>query len=365
MLKTMLLAAPLVLGSAAHAQLSTAFTYQGRLKDNGQNANGLYDLEFKLFTTATGGIQLGPTSCVNNVLVADGLFTAILDFGQQYAAPGQRFIEVAVRADGGLDCSNEAGFFVLTPRSPLPSVPLAAHANSAFALDVPNGSHPGAVTVDNSGRVGVGTAAPQATLHLVTPGEGVRIQGPAAGAANTAWMGFFDAFGTRTGYVGDASSQDSAMYLAADSGDVRLSPLSAALVTAKPDGKVGIGTTSPSTKLDVRGDIRLGPSGEFHVLAHSEPLRVIYGVIDFDGFVLSGPGLAVTHPSTGRYNITFSTPFSGVPTVTATVNNTPGANTAFNMISNVTSSSLNLEVFQRDGGPFYNQGFQFIAVGPR
>src|ERR1051325_7260995 len=120
MLKHILLAAPLVLGSAAQHQLTTAFTYQGRLKDNGQNANGLYDLEFKLFTAATGGTQLGPTSCANNVLVTDGLFTATVDFGQQHGTPGQQFIEMSVRTDTGLDCSNESSFFVLAPRSPLP-----------------------------------------------------------------------------------------------------------------------------------------------------------------------------------------------------------------------------------------------------
>lgn len=42
----------------ANAQ-STGFTYQGRLNDNNQVANGNYDFEFKLFTALTGGTQDG------------------------------------------------------------------------------------------------------------------------------------------------------------------------------------------------------------------------------------------------------------------------------------------------------------------
>jgi hypothetical protein len=365
MLKTMLLAAPLVLGSAAHAQLTTAFTYQGRLKDNGQNANGLYDLEFKLFTAATGGTQLGPTSCANNVLVADGLFTATLDFGQQYATPGQRFIEVAVRADSGLDCSNEAGFAALAPRSPLPAVPLAAHAHNAFALDLPNGSRPGAVTVDNAGKVGVGTTTPQATLHLVTPGEGVRIQGAAPSSANEAWVRFLDSVGTPLGYVGDATLNDNAMYLWSNVGDVRLMNGAFVSLTAKPDGKVGIGTSIPTVALDVRGDIRLGPSGQFRALAGSENLRVIQGVIDFDGGVISGQGFTVAHPGTGQYNVSFNSSFFAAPAVTVTVMESVGSNTVFAMTEPPQNNSVNIEVFQRASGTAADRVVHFIAIGGR
>jgi hypothetical protein len=40
------------------ASPSTAFTYQGRLLDNGVAANGLYDLQFTNYDAATGGNAL-------------------------------------------------------------------------------------------------------------------------------------------------------------------------------------------------------------------------------------------------------------------------------------------------------------------
>ena len=51
----LLLAAPL-----AQAQ-GTAFSYQGRLTDNGSPANGNYDLRFNSLDAGTAGNQFGPT----------------------------------------------------------------------------------------------------------------------------------------------------------------------------------------------------------------------------------------------------------------------------------------------------------------
>lgn len=38
---------------------TTSFTYQGRLSDGGTPANGNYDLQFALFDSVSGGIQIG------------------------------------------------------------------------------------------------------------------------------------------------------------------------------------------------------------------------------------------------------------------------------------------------------------------
>src|ERR1022692_3252304 len=77
-----------------HAQ-GTAFTYQGRLNDTGQPANGSYDLTFSLFNTSNGVGQISGTLTNSAVAVSNGLFTAILDFGANF--PGaDRWLEISV-----------------------------------------------------------------------------------------------------------------------------------------------------------------------------------------------------------------------------------------------------------------------------
>jgi hypothetical protein len=356
--------AALATGAHACAQ-TTSFSYQGQLKSGGQPASGPHDFQFRLFDASAGGAQVGPTQCVNNVAVSGGLFTATIDFGQQYAAPGPRFLEVQVRADTGLDCSSAAGFVALAPRQPVTPAPSASHASSAFALDGLGGSHPGAVSVDSAGRVGVGTAAPQGPVHLLTAAEGVRIQGPSVGTTNTAYASFVDSAGTRIGYVGDASSGDRSIYLACDTGDVHLYAGLTPTLTAKANGNVGIGTTTPGAKLDVRGDVRLSLSGFYRAAAGEENLRIVRGVISLDGAVLNGSGFTVSHPVTGKYQITFTPAFAGLPAITATVKETNGASEALPMLEFAASSGVLLEVYARSDGSFVNRDVQFIAVGPR
>jgi len=121
---TLLATASLTL--SAHAQSSTAFTYQGFLRDNGQPANGRYDLRFALFDSADGGNQIGSVFFVNNVTVADGLFTVEVDFG---AAPfntgARRWIEIGVRPG-----NRTGGHSLLSPRIELTPVPYAIYAQN-------------------------------------------------------------------------------------------------------------------------------------------------------------------------------------------------------------------------------------------
>ncbi len=168
-------ATTLALASVAHAQ-STAFSYQGELKQGSGLASGLYDIRFRLFGAASGGTQVGTTQCLDNVSVTDGRFVATIDFGQQFAAPGARFLEIEVRRDTGLNCLNTTGYTLLGPRQLLTASPLATHAKSAFALDAADGSPTNAVFVDNAGNVGIGTTAPGSLLHLFGNRPELRLQ---------------------------------------------------------------------------------------------------------------------------------------------------------------------------------------------
>jgi hypothetical protein len=121
---TLLAAASLTL--SAYAQSSTAFTYQGFLRDNGQPANGTYDLRFALFDSADGGMQIGSVVFVNGVTVADGLFTVEVNFGTMpFNTGARRWIEIGVRPGG-----STGGHSLLTPRIELTPVPYAIYAQN-------------------------------------------------------------------------------------------------------------------------------------------------------------------------------------------------------------------------------------------
>ncbi len=122
---------------------TTAFTYQGSLKDGANPANGNYDLEFKLFDLASGGAQQGSTIQRLNVAVANGIFTVSLDFGAGTLPGADRFLDIAVRpASGG-------AFTPLTPRQQVNSAPYSVRSlNSTAADTATNATQLGGVAAD-------------------------------------------------------------------------------------------------------------------------------------------------------------------------------------------------------------------------
>ena len=82
---------------SARAQ-GTAFTYQGRLTDNGSAANGNYNLRFTIYDSVTSGTVIaGP---ITNSLTSlnNGLFNVPLDFGANVFDGSARWLEIAVQA---------------------------------------------------------------------------------------------------------------------------------------------------------------------------------------------------------------------------------------------------------------------------
>ena len=122
--------AALAIGCGAAA--AAPFTFQGELREGGLPANGVYDLQFLLFTASVGGGQIGTTLCVDDVTVTDGRFEVQLDYGTAFDGSA-RYLEIQVRADTGLACGNNAGFTTLGPRSQVTNAPMSDFANEAGA----------------------------------------------------------------------------------------------------------------------------------------------------------------------------------------------------------------------------------------
>ena len=118
----------------------TALTYQGRLLDAGEPANGLFDFEFGLWDALSGGSQLDVTNVLNNVQVTDGLFTVQIDFGADAFNNADRWLDITV--DG----------VPLVPRQPITRSPYSIQTRGIF--------------VDQDQYVGIGTTAPSARLSL-------------------------------------------------------------------------------------------------------------------------------------------------------------------------------------------------------
>lgn len=124
------------------ATLGTAFTYQGRLNLDGNPLTDSADFLFSLWDSELGNDpkdQVGVTVQLNNVALAQGLFTVVLDFGPGAFSGNERYLEVAVRNPH--DPKNTESFTTLSPRQRLTGSPYAQTASKiAGPLLVPPGA---------------------------------------------------------------------------------------------------------------------------------------------------------------------------------------------------------------------------------
>ncbi len=113
--------------SPAFAQ-GTAFTYQGRLNNNGSPANGNYNIQFTLYATNQTGFAIAGPLTNSPVSVSNGLFTTLIDFGPGVFTGNSYWLDIAVCTNGN------STFTELMPRQPVTPTPYAIMANSASNL---------------------------------------------------------------------------------------------------------------------------------------------------------------------------------------------------------------------------------------
>lgn len=342
---------------------STAFTYQGELKSNGTLVGGLHDFRFRLFDAATAGTQVGTQLCADNVSVTNGKFTTTIDFGQQFASTAARFLEFELRRDTGLNSANATGFLALSLRQAITPAPRATAASVANAHCAPDGSPTNAVFVDNAGSVGIGTATPGHSVTVAKPAPTLALQHTdstgTAGGLQIGYISYRDSGNVERAWVGYGSTGDPDFSIinVRPGGDIVLNPF---------NGNVGIGTPSPTAKLDVRGDIRLGSAGELFATGSGENLRIICGSVDPTGAILNGTGFSVTRNDLGSYTIFFTVPSSSVPALIANAHYS--ATDDIERLAAVDlrgSSQMIVRISSDSTGGRSDGAFSFMAIGPR
>jgi formylglycine-generating enzyme required for sulfatase activity len=117
------------LHSSAAAPLGSAFTYQGRLLENGGPASGRYDVRFGLFFAESGGSPGAPFLTNASITVSNGVFNAALDFGTNVFAGAGCWLEIGVRPAGAGE-----EFVTLSPRQALNPTPYAIYSLKAESL---------------------------------------------------------------------------------------------------------------------------------------------------------------------------------------------------------------------------------------
>jgi hypothetical protein len=281
---------------SARAQ-SSAFTYHGRLNNNGTPVTGAYDMQFSVYDAdAAGQLVAGPVS-LNALGVANGLFQARIDFGAGVFTGPARWLEIQVRPAGN------GNYETLSPRQELTSSPYAIRAQTAgTAADVSNGSVVkslnslrddvalaaganvtiapngntltisstgpggtvwslnGANAFYNAGNVGIGSSAPNHRLRI-SGGPGWTANGWAGAmeidnASAIGWRG--NAAGNRFG-IGQSIGGLYFFNTASDPGNT--ANAANYVMTLSDAGNVGFGTTSPASKIDIAAQDALRIAG--------------------------------------------------------------------------------------------------------
>ncbi len=119
--------------------------------------------------------------------------------------------------------------------------------------------------IKSDGKVGIGTTSPQNPLEISSNSAGLLRLTNTSSASPTAAAAYIDfrtANATRMGYIGDGSTNTSSFNFRAEQGnveissktkDIRFATNNAQRAIIKSDGTIGIGTDTPSEKLEIVG----------------------------------------------------------------------------------------------------------------
>jgi hypothetical protein len=191
----------LSLSALGNAQAQgTAFTYQGRLTDGGNPANGNYSLRFTLYdASANGNVAGGPITNAP-VAVANGLFTVSLDFGAGVFAGSTYWLQIDAATN-----SASPSYASLAPRQQLTPTPYAIYAESAASASVAYNVADNTINTTSFNTAG-GSPTPGSVLGL-NSGGALQWLAPSGGGGGSGWSLTGNRSTTASNFLGTLDSQ--------------------------------------------------------------------------------------------------------------------------------------------------------------
>jgi hypothetical protein len=218
-----------------------------------------------------------------------------------------------------------------------------------------------ALNWDASGRVGIGASSIASTTNKLTlqgdiattPADQLTIRGNTD--TNKRLNIGFDTTGNHATLQSHTATSTA--------GNLLLNPIG---------GNIGIGTTTPTVKLDVAGDIKsngkLDVAGDIKsngkpVPVAEENLRIVRGTVNAAGERVQGTGFT-SAPNGLFVRVTFPAgTFSGVPTVVVSPVDTAAGYTQY--VGSISATSFDSTGSFSGISGASRQNFTFIAIGPR